>query len=106
MKFRLIFILIFTQTTLIGLAQQNELKISGIYDHVSFADFVDDVEQQIPVRFLYHQKMVDSLYISGSFQERSISDVLTTQFQKTDLNFLITDKNKIILTEKIKIQTL
>jgi hypothetical protein len=105
MKFRLFFTLSLIQTTLIGFAQQNELKISGNYDHVSFSDFVENVEQQIPVRFLYHQKMVDSLYISGSYDERPVNDVLSIIFQEWDLNFLIIDKNKIILTEKIKIQT-
>lgn len=105
MKFRLFFILIFIQITSIGLAQQDALKISGTYNELIFSDFVLDVEDQIPVRFQYHPKMVDSLYISGSFEERSINDVLKTIFQGSDINFLVADDNRIILTSNILIRT-
>ena len=104
MKIRLYLTLILLQTSLSGLAQQGNFKISGIYDHISFSNFVIDVEQQIPIRFMYHQKMVDSLDISGSFENSSITEVLTQLFQKTDLNFFISENNKIILTENIKIR--
>jgi hypothetical protein len=104
MKNRLFLTLILLQTSLFGLAQQGNMKISGIYDHVSFSNFVIDVEQQIPVRFMYHQKMVDSLDVSGSFENSSITEVLTQVFRKTDLNFLITENTTVIITENIKIR--
>ena len=105
MKLRLLHYIILSLTLLKGVAQERDLKITGDYNQVSFSNFVNDIERQIPVRFLYHQDMVDSLMISGHFTERSITDVLTILFQGSDLNFLITDNNKIILTKEFKVQT-
>jgi hypothetical protein len=85
-------------------AQQRDLIISGDYDQVSFSDFVLDVEQQIQVRFMYHQEMVDSIIVSASFREIEINDALKAIFNNSDLKYLFSG-DYIIITDEFTIQT-
>ncbi len=88
----------------IAIAQEEKLLISGEYAHMSFSDFVLDVEQQIPVRFMYHQEMVDSVIVTGSFEKTEINKVLDVIFKNTNCRYLNTGFD-IIITENISIQT-
>ncbi len=91
-------------SSLIVVAQPEDLIISGDYDQISFRDFVLDVEQKIPVRFMYHQQMVDSIFVTGSFEKTDINEVLDVIFKNTNCSYLNTGYD-IIITDNISIQT-
>jgi len=104
MILRFLVIIALLQITFAAIAQEEKFYISGDYDQLSFPDFVNDVENQIPVRFMYHFDMVDEITVSGNFNKMAIEDVLKRVFNNTNCNFLYAD-NKIIVTENISIQT-
>lgn len=88
---------------LFATAQQENLTITGDYLQISFSDFVLDVEQQIPVRFMYHQEMVDSVYVTGSFKSTEIDVALAIVFNNSNCKYLLTERT-IIITENRSIQ--
>lgn len=105
MTFRPFYILFLLLISLPGLSQEQKLKISGNYDQLPFADFVKDVEAQIPVWFQYHPDMAEGLSVSGSYDSKPLNDVLSGLFEDKDLYFSITEKNRIIVTQKTRIQS-
>lgn len=103
MILRLFLILSLLHYAVPGTAQQEKLYISGDYKLVSFPDFAIDIEKQIPVRFMFHPEMVDSVFITASFEQVEIEDVLKTVFKNTNCDYLFRG-NQIILTDNISMQ--
>lgn len=85
--------------------QQREYIISGKYEDSPFNLFSKDIERQIPVEFMYHPGMVDSLFISAIFNNESLQKTLERIFSTTDLHFFINNKNQIILTQNYEIKS-
>lgn len=104
MKMRLIILLFFVLLTLTSRAQQNEFLISGSFNQALFTSFIQEIERQLPVRFMYHPVMTDSLIITGDYDNTPLKEVLEDILTDADLYFLITDRGRIIITEKIKIR--
>lgn len=88
----------------ISRAQESGIVISGRWENVSFDQFVGDVEKQVPVKFMYHSKITDSLLVSMTFKDEPLSRGLRRIFNGTRVNFFINDNNQVILTDAFQVQ--
>ena len=84
-------------------AQESSLVVTGKYDQTPFELFVKDIERQVPVFFMYHPKMVDSLFISAIFNREPLKSGLKRVFAGTNIKFFINDRQQVILTETYEV---
>ncbi len=87
-----------------SISQNSDLIVSGKYENTPFNLFVKDIERQIPVEFMYHPQMADSIYITAIFNKESLNNALTRVFRETQLHFFINEYNQIILTQGYEIR--
>lgn len=88
-----------------GFAQSDQLIINGKYENTPFPVFVNDIEDQVPVKFYYHPYIVDSFFVSGAFNREPLRRVLQKVFSGTDVHFFIDESNQVVLTEGYKVTT-
>lgn len=88
-----------------SVGQDRELIISGKYENTPFDLFVKDIERQVPVTFMYHLLIVDSLFITTIFNKEPIERALKRAFKESTIHFFIRDNNQIILTENYEVRT-
>jgi len=86
-----------------AICQDGELYFSGQYDQTPFRIFIRDIEEQLPVHFMFHPDMVASVFVSASYNHESLSRALTRLFANTNLHFYINDNNQVILSEGFEI---
>ncbi len=86
-------------------AQEKDYEISGKYESTPFELFVKDIERQIPVEFMYHPQVVDSFFVTGIFNNESLTKVLTRVFRGTQIHFYLNENNQLILTQGYEIRT-
>ena len=93
-------------TLIVGNAnsQSNDFVITGQYENTPFNLFFKDIESQIPVEFMYHPRMVDSLFVTAIFNKEPLKRGLTRVFNTVQLHFFINDNNQIIVTQGYEIQ--
>lgn len=95
-KFTLSFFLVINQ--LIYSQDKTEL-ITIDYSNINKAEIINKIEATSTYKF-YFQKdwLEDNVLISGTYKEKTIEEILTKIFEKTNINFFI-DKNRVILTQ-------
>lgn len=86
-------------------AQKDSYIFSGKYEETPFHLFADDVERQLPVEFMYHPLMVDSLFVTAIFNNRSLTSALNRVFSGTGIQYFINSNGKVILTKDYKVRS-
>jgi len=85
--------------------QSEDFIITARYEQTPFPLFVDDIENQAPVKFMYHPQIVDSFYVDGNFNSVPLRDVLKSVFAGTEVYFFINEYNQVILTQGYEVET-
>jgi hypothetical protein len=84
-------------------AQDNNLSLR--FKQILFRDLADTIEKTVPVKIYYSNNWVDSLYLDINSENENINAIFDKSFAKSGLSFIITDKNKIILSKGYTIKT-
>ncbi|MCK5368393.1 MAG: hypothetical protein KAQ62_07560, partial [Cyclobacteriaceae bacterium] len=100
----LLFLFISSLTSIHSFGQQSELIISGKYENTPFDLFVKDIESQLPVEFMYHPQMADSVFITAIFNNEKLNKGLNRVFKELNFNFFINEQKQIIITQNYKIR--
>ncbi|MCG8309311.1 MAG: TonB-dependent receptor [Cytophagales bacterium] len=83
--------------------QDRSFIVNGKYENTPFDLFIEDIERQVPVEFLYHPQMADSFYINAVFHNESLRQALNRVFTGTRLRYFMNRDNKVILTEDYQV---
>jgi len=95
--------LILSVSTLYVLGQNNNVSVQ--FNQILFDDLVDTLESLVPVKIYYSDKWVDSLYLSVNSENVKFDDLLNKTLRKEGFSFIITEKNKVILSKGYSIKT-
>ena len=76
---------------------QEDLSISGSYQHESLLSFIESLESHYPVRFYFDPKSIENIFVTASFQETSLTKCLETIMNKEGLKFYIMDNHQVII---------
>ncbi|MFC2098350.1 carboxypeptidase-like regulatory domain-containing protein [Bacteroidota bacterium] len=79
--------------------------ISGDYTDLPFEVFVQEVEKQIPIRFVYLETWMEDVFITAKGDNLDLLEVLSDQLKGTGLNFQYDQENRIFITPGISIVT-
>jgi hypothetical protein len=99
-----IHILIIVLCLAFNLRAQEEYKISGNYDNVSFKDFVKKAESIYPVKFFYKEEWVNGLRVNDYSDSTTISRLLDKLFLGTSLYYYIEESGNIIITKNYAVK--
>ncbi|NVK52127.1 MAG: TonB-dependent receptor [Flavobacteriaceae bacterium] len=104
MRFKLTLIaLLFFQ---IAIAQKNEeTKLTIEFTNINKLDFISKIESKTSYKFFYLKKWIDSIPVSGKYNNERISTILDDVFEKTTINYHITEDKRIVLTNNVLIHT-
>ncbi len=83
---------------------QREAVVSGNFLRSPFADFAKNIESQTSYRFYFDSKQIDTLKISASFSQASLTTALHTALDGSSFEFSIFEKS-IYVTKARKIYT-
>ncbi|MCX6321506.1 MAG: TonB-dependent receptor [Bacteroidia bacterium] len=100
-KFPLIVLILFASCHLFA----QEKKLSLQFSHILFKELADTIEKTIPVKIYYSNNWVDSLYLNIHVNNDSITSLFDRSLENTGFFFIITDKNKVILSKGFRIKT-
>jgi hypothetical protein len=81
------------------------LIINARYENTPFPVFVEDIQRQVPVRFMYHPQIVDSFFVTGNFNNTPLQRVLTRIFSQTEVYFYISEDKQVIITQGYEVKT-
>ncbi|MDN5203892.1 TonB-dependent receptor [Fulvivirgaceae bacterium BMA10] len=96
-------LILFTNTIVFG---QNQPKnINADFSNVTVTNFVEHIAKSVPYQFFYDSRATDTLKITVKGVYPSLRSLLEKAFEQTDLEFAITPKNKVIITQNIAIKT-
>jgi hypothetical protein len=84
-------------------AQDNNLSLR--FKQILFRDLADTIEKTVAVKIYYSNNWVDSLYLDINSENENLNTIFDKSFAKSGLSFIITDKNKIILSKGYTIKT-
>ncbi len=100
---KLLFIFILTIIAEHLHAQQNNLSLK--FTDILFRDLADTLEKKAEVKIYYSNKWVDSLYLNINSSNDSLESILNKTLKKDGFSFIITEKNKVILSKGYTIKT-
>ncbi|TCN60744.1 hypothetical protein [Flavobacterium circumlabens] len=91
-----LFLLAFT----LSFSQEKKNNISIEFKNADLKTAIESLEKVAGYRFYFDENWIKSeaVVINGTYTDASLEEVLSTIFEKTTLNYFITDK-KIILTK-------
>jgi hypothetical protein len=84
-------------------AQENRLSLQ--FNRILFKDLADTIEKSIPVKIYYSNKWVDTLFLDVNANNDSLPGLFNRSLTDKGFSFIITDKNKIILSKGYSIKT-
>ncbi len=90
---------------LAGRAKAQDNNISFQFSKILFRDFADTLEKKVPVKIYYTNKWTDSLYLDINSRDEFFENLLNRTLKKEGFSFIITDKNKIVITKGYSIKT-
>jgi|GEM_PF-23173 len=70
--------------------------ISGDYRDLSFDEFAGEVEDQVPLKFIYRKEWTSDIRISASGENMELSKILSDHFSKNDLYYFSNGKRIFI----------
>ncbi len=81
-----------------GLAQKRE-TISGNFNDVSFEDFIKELEAKTTYHFFYNPASTDSVRVSLSVENKSVTEVLKVVLTGTTFHYTIDGQGNVFITE-------
>ena len=99
------FLLLASLLSFFSLSSGQESNLTLQFKNILFSDLVDTLEKKISVRIFYSNEWVDTLYFNIDAHNNPIDELLDKTLRKEGLSFIITDKNKIILSKGYSIKT-
>ena len=93
------FFLILCYSISTSLSAAQEISISGDFTDLSFKEFVQEVEKQIPVRFVYLESWMQDISISVQGDSLDLLEVLEDQFRGKELKVQADENNRIFITQ-------
>lgn len=92
-------ILLFLGLNQLMYSQDSKPTININYSNINQIEVLKKIEASTNYKFYFQEEWFDNtVLISGSFQNKTIDEILFKIFKDTDLNFFV-DKNKIIFTK-------
>ncbi len=61
--------------------------ISGDFRDLPFDEFTREVEEQVPVKFVYRKEWTSDIRVSASGENMELSNILSDHFSKNDLYY-------------------
>ncbi|MEZ0485119.1 TonB-dependent receptor [Fibrella aquatica] len=94
-----LFLLLYCGAAQLCLGQTNRNKsISGQFNGLSFAQFVEALEARTDYRFYYSPTDVDSVLVQLQVTDKPLEHLLTRVFEGTPLRFAIDSRNRVFIT--------
>ncbi|WP_276361241.1 TonB-dependent receptor [Daejeonella sp. H1SJ63] len=84
-------------------AQNKQVLISAEYKNATIREFVSDLEQKTDYRFYYDALQFDSLRVTLSAKDDSVSSIIKKAFLNTKFRFAIDLKHNVFLTKDLEI---
>ena len=72
--------------------------ISGDFRDLPFDEFVREVEEQVPVKFVYRKEWTRDLRISASGENMELYKILSDHLSRNDLYYFFSDDYRIFIT--------
>ena len=72
--------------------------ISGDFTNLPFDGFVREVEEQVPVKFVYRKEWTRDLRISASGENMELYKILSDHLSRKDLHCFFSDDYRIFIT--------
>lgn len=84
----------------LSFSQEKTKKISIEFNNTDLKSALENIEKTTDYKFYFDQNWFknETIIVNKKFENTSVEDILTSIFEKTDLNYFISDK-KIILTK-------
>ena len=83
---------------------QDLSNMSFDFRNIPLSEAIQKIEQQTEYSFFFKQEWINTLKVTGNFQNRKITTILDGILKDTDLNYIIRDK-RIILTKNVLVYT-
>lgn len=84
-------------------AQVKPVQISVDFKDVSIQDFVKEIESKANYHFYYNPAEFDSLRVTLSAKNESVSSILRSAFRNTSFSYTIDPQNNIFLSKGVEI---
>jgi hypothetical protein len=81
------------------------LHISGDFKEATITQFITSVQNQTKLRFYYDSTQFDSVRITLSVSNQSLSNVLRGAFANTNIYFSADKHNHVFISRNLKVQT-
>ena len=82
----------------------SDIKITGNYENQPLKTVLNEIENQLDIKFTYMDKLIDNKFISTSFENTKLSEALNKILKNTNLSFKIPqDSGNIVLFKVQKI---
>ncbi|MDN5213716.1 TonB-dependent receptor [Fulvivirgaceae bacterium BMA12] len=86
-----------------GNSYSQNTKLSLSMSNVTLEKVLDEIEKQSEFYFLFNQKLIDTeRVVNVEAEDKKISDVLDGLFKRTDVNYLVLDRQIVLTTTKVK----
>ncbi|MFL5773302.1 MAG: carboxypeptidase-like regulatory domain-containing protein [Flavisolibacter sp.] len=79
--------------------------LNGDFKEVPFKQFIKELEQKTPIYFYYDSSLFNNTFISVSYNNATLQQVLDRAFSNTDIHFAFDDNGHVFLTRKYRILT-
>lgn len=80
-------------------------KLTFHIQNVLFKEFVDTIEKELNYNIYYADDWIDSLYIDVASDNEDIEQILDKALANSGITYIITNKNKIVLSKSYTIKT-
>lgn len=95
---KIFLLILFLNIALISFAQNNTETISIQFENSSKIGVIKQIESLTDYRFYFIESWIDSVLISGNYNNASIKKILNDIFKNTVINYYISPDKQIILT--------
>ncbi|MNX58835.1 Ferrienterobactin receptor precursor [compost metagenome] len=87
----------------LSFSQEKTKKISIEFNNTDLKSALEAIEKNTGYKFYFNQAWFknETIIINKKYENTSIEDILTSIFEKTDLNYFITDKEIILIKNSI-----
>ena len=101
-KFYLIFCILFSLSLFLK-AQQGSQLIDVDYKQASISQITTDLKSKTGYQFYYDPVQMDSLRVTLTLTQKTLSVILDKAFENTIYHYFITDDHEVILTKNLKV---
>ncbi|MFD2202100.1 TonB-dependent receptor [Shivajiella indica] len=101
--FLLWLVLIFSNAGFAQDLKTGEEKITGLYPGITFSRFSQLIESGTAYRFYFSQEDIKDVQVNISAKDNTLSQILSSIFEATELKFSIDDQKRVFITKQNKL---